>query len=140
MTDNKLVPFRIELHEENVKVNPLIDGAVRKKLTEFEGQINNFDGLNKNGIPDVQEIHDLAMEVLPKAMVSVQRLSVLSASINFEEIAKDFADSKYIKDHAVFAAEVGKLGTLLEESGKLLEKANALFLVALPGLSQAKEE
>ena len=126
MTDNK--PFRIELHEENVKVNPFVDGKIRKFLGDFEEQINSHDG-NHNKIPDVQEAHDLLMDAMPKVLIASQQMAAISESVDFEAIAKDFADSPYIKDHAKFANAILSMGKVAEELGRIVEKAQPLLLV-----------
>lgn len=135
MTENK--PFRIELHEENVKVNPFVDGKIRKFLGDFEEQINSHDG-NHNKIPDVQEAHDLLMDAMPKVLVASQQMAAISESVDFEAIAKDFADSPYIKDHAKFANAILGMGKVAEELGRIVEKAQPLLLVTAASL-QPKE-
>lgn len=130
--------FKIEFHEEKVKINPLLDGAVRKKLTELETAVNSFDGLNKNGIPDVQEIHDLAMAVVPKVMVALPKIAAMSECIDFNLLAAQLSSNPAIKDHVKLTKILAELGAMAEASGELIEKANALLLVPMAELQGDK--
>lgn len=74
--------------------------------------INKAD-LNKDGVPDISQFVPLALKLAPL-------LVALDRSIDFEALAAELADSKFVKDKAVFREVLLEMGKLAESSAKLL--------------------
>lgn len=107
--------IKLDIDESQIKVNPLVDGALRKQVQKLENFVNKFDG-NKNGVPDIQEFGELALNILPV-------LAELSAAIDFEQAAEFAAAQPFVKDKAKLAATLKQVGAVAERAGKLLEAA-----------------
>lgn len=114
MSENQI---KFDIDESQIKVNPLVDGALRKQVQKFENFVNTFDH-DKNGVPDIQQYGLLAQEVVPA-------LAELSESIDFKAAAEFLAAQPFVKNKAKVAATLIHLGDVAEKAGKLVEAANA---------------
>ncbi|MBX9937664.1 MAG: hypothetical protein K2Y32_00340 [Candidatus Obscuribacterales bacterium] len=105
--------IKFDIDESQIKVNPLVDGALRKQVQKLEEFVNKFDG-NKNGIPDLQEYGALVQEGLPL-------LAELSSVIDFEKAAECATQLPFVKDKAKLVSLLRSLGSIAEKSGLALE-------------------
>lgn len=110
--------IKFDIDENQIKVNPLLDGHLRKQVQKLENFVNTFDH-NKNGIPDLQEYGPMVQDGLPL-------LAELSTVIDFEKSAEFFAAQPFVKDKAKLVSILKSLGAIVEKSGLAVEALNAL--------------
>lgn len=103
-------PF--QLNPDDFKVNPLIDGFIKKKIKE----INAADA-NHNGVPDIAEAAEIVGKVMP-LMVA------LNHCVDFEKAAELLVGvlSPAIKDKAVFKSAILELGKAAERAEKFIPR------------------
>lgn len=101
-------PFELS-PEHFLTHNMLIDSAVKAAIKN----INHVDVIGKKGVPDIQEVAIIGAKVVPIAVA-------LNDAFDFEAIAKELAQSKYVKNKEVAQHVIIELGKLIEEAGALM--------------------
>lgn len=103
-------PFVLNIDESKIKVNPLLDGAIRKKVAEIETAINSAD-LNHDGVADVSQLYESAAKLLPL-------LSLVPELMDIEKLVKIGVKNGCVKDEAKAAlviAEVSKAAAVVSK-------------------------
>lgn len=116
MTNERL---KLDIDESQIHIFMPADGAIRKQVMKLENFVNTFDGINHNGIPDLQEFGGAAIDILPL-------LASLSRAIDFEKAAEKLEHSDIIKDHKELASALKQFGKVAEKAGTLLEAGESL--------------
>lgn len=116
--------LKFDIDESKIKVNPLLDGAIRSKIRELESFVNTAD-LNHNGVPDIQELGIFLDKADPFIREALPVLASVSAAIDFEKLAEEAVNAPWVKDKAAALEIVQKAGSLAEKAGKLVEALNA---------------
>jgi len=117
--------LKFDIDESKVKGFGLLDNTVRGKIREAEDFINKLD-LNKNGIPDIQELGVALEQASPFVKEALPVLASLSQSIDFELMAEDIINKPWVKNKAALVEEIKNLGALAEKAGKIAEMLNSL--------------
>lgn len=109
MTDKKQEQQEFHLksedfHVHNFVADKIIDGIIKA--------VNDMD-LNKDGKKDLGQVVALGAKALPL-------LGALNEVVDFEQLAHEVADSKWVTDKDKFKETILRLGSLAEQMGSLI--------------------
>lgn len=99
------VPFQIDPKQFDLG-NPILNGVLRSVIK----RVNAAD-LDHDGIPDVQEYHDLVAKLMPLFIV-------LSEIIDFKALAEQLIDNPVVKDKEAFREALTEFGSIADELHK----------------------